>query len=286
MAGADIFTHYRPLLFSIAYRMLGSVADAEDITQDAFIRWNTVPDDEAVASPKAYLMSIVTRLCINHLQSARVQREVYVGPWLPEPLMTEHVPDIANTIEQQESLSIAFLVLLETLSPVERAVFLLRDVFDYDYAEIARVVDKSEASCRQMARRARQRVAAHHQRFTATPETSERLAQRFVAACVSGDLPELLQLLSEESTLISDGGGKVTAARNPVYGADRIARMALGILGKTPADMTPQPARINGQPGFIWSLNGKAQGAMAFDIAEDHIRAIYLVVNPDKLRHL
>ena len=286
MADANTFTEYRSLLFSIAYRMLGSVADAEDIVQDAFLRWNALPAEEMVGSPKAYLSTIVTRLCINYMHSARVQREVYVGPWLPEPLVTEHVPNVADTIEERESLSIAFLVLLESLSPVERAVFLLRDVFDYEYAEIAQIVEKSEANCRQMAHRARARVAQHHPRFTVSPEVSEQLTQRFIAACVGGDMPGLLALLREDSIAVSDGGGKVTAARKPIYGADRTARAVLGILKKVPPGLTPRLTEINGQPAFVWSLNGVAQGVLVLDIVEDRIRAIYLIVNPDKLDHL
>lgn len=286
MADANTFTEYRSLLFSIAYRMLGSVADAEDIVQDAFLRWNALPADEMVGSPKAYLSTIVTRLCINYMHSARVQREVYVGPWLPEPLVTEHVPNVADTIEERESLSIAFLVLLESLSPVERAVFLLRDVFDYEYAEIAQMVEKSEANCRQMAHRARERVAQHHPRFTVSRAVSEQLTQRFIAACAGGDMPGLLALLSEDSTSLSDGGGKVTAARKPIYGPDRIARAVLGVLNKVPAGLTPRLTEINGQPGFVWSLNGAAQGVLVLDIVEDRIGAIYLIVNPDKLDHV
>lgn len=286
MADADIFTEYRPLLFSIAYRMLGSVADAEDIVQDTFLRWHALPTNEAVESPRAYLSTIVTRLCINHMHSARVQREMYVGPWLPEPLVTEHVPSVADTIEQRESLSVAFLLVLESLAPVERAVFLLRDVFDYEYAEIARIVEKSEANCRQMARRAREHIAQHQSRFTVPREISERLTQRFIAACLGGDMPGLLALLREDSVAVTDGGGKVTAARNRIYGADHIARAVLGVLKKLPQGMTYHAAEINGQPGFIWTLDEEPQGAIVLDIVEDHIHAVYLVVNPDKLRNL
>src|SRR5918998_406453 len=204
MARTDDFERHRPLLFSIAYRMLGSVADAEDVVQEAYLRWQQAPEAE-VLSPRSYLSAVVTRLSIDRLRSARVQREEYVGPWLPEPLVSEGTEDVADSIELDESLSMAFLVLLESLNPVERAVFLLREVFNYDYEEISSIVRKSEANCRQIARRARQSVAAHRPRFERSPEQEERLTQRFVETCMSGDMEGLLELLSEDVTLWSDG---------------------------------------------------------------------------------
>src|SRR2546426_710935 len=219
---SEAFTELRPLLFSIAYRMVGSAMDAEDLVQEAYLPWQEASDAD-VRSPRAYLATIVTRLAINHLRSARVQRESYVGPWLPEPLMTEHVPDASGHVELSESLSMAFLVLLERLSPVERAVFLLSKVFAFDYAEIARIVDKSEANCRQICARAKKRVGAPCGRFQASPEHAERLVERFTRATGAGDLDGLLAVLAEDITLWADGGGKVPgAALEPIHGADPV----------------------------------------------------------------
>src|SRR3989442_6937649 len=218
---SEVFTGLRPLLFSIAYRMVGSAMDAEDLVQDAYLRWHGAPDVD-VRSPKAYLATIVTRLAINHLHSARVQRESYVGPWLPEPLMTEHVPDASGHVELSESLSMAFLVLLERLSPVERPVFLLSKVFAFDYAEIARIVDKSEANCRQLLARAKKHLGGPRPRFEVAPEHAERMLERFSRAASTGDMDGLLALLAEDITLWSDGGGKVVAALKPIQGADQV----------------------------------------------------------------
>lgn len=274
------FDRHRPLLFSIAYRMLGSVMDAEDVVQEAFVRWRRASAAE-VRSPKAYLSAVVTRLCIDELRSAKIRREEYVGPWLPEPLPTEPAPDAAAL---DGSLSMAFLVLLESLNPTERAVFLLREVFEYDYDEISRLVDKSEANCRQIARRARQSVAARRPRFERSPEQEERLAQRFVEACTSGDLEDLLELLSDDITVWSDGGGKVTAARHPIHGPDRVARFFLGLVSKAPPAFVARLARINGGPGIIGYVDGHPLNVLTFDVADGRIRAIRIVLNPEKLR--
>ena len=261
--------------------MVGSVMDAEDIVQEAFVRWQRASATE-VRSPKAYLSSVVTRLCIDQLRSARAQREKYVGPWLPEPLPTEPAPD---EVVIDESLSMAFLVLLESLNPTERAVFLLREVFDYDYDEISHLVGKSEANCRQIARRARESVAARRPRFERSPEQEEHLIARFVEACASGDMEGLVSLLSEDVTLWSDGGGKTRAALNPIYGADKVARFFSGILRKAPPGLTARQTQINGRPGLIGYFgDGRPQSVVTFDIAEGSIRAIRLVVNPEKLR--
>ncbi len=283
---SDVFDRYRPLLFSIAYRMLGSVTDAEDIVQEAFVRWQRAPEAE-VRSPKAYLSAVVTRLCIDQLRSARAQREEYVGPWLPEPLPSEQTPDIAETAALEESLSMAFLVLLESLNPTERAVFLLREVFDYDYDEISYLVGKSEANCRQIASRARESVAARRPRFEHSPEQEERIMDSFLEACMSGDMESLLALLSEDATLWSDGGGKTRAALNPIYGADRVARFFSGILRKAPSGLVVRRASINGRPGFIgYFEDGSPQSVTTFDVAEGTFRAIRIVVNPEKLRNV
>src|SRR5215217_558512 len=232
-ARTEDFERHRSLLFSIAYRMLGSVTDAEDIVQEAYLRWREMPDTE-VRSPKSYLSAVVTRLSIDRLRSARAQREEYVGPWLPEPLVSNRAEEGADLIQLDESLSMAFLVLLESLNPVERAVFLLREVFDYEYEEISRIVGKSEANCRQIARRARQSVAAHRPRFESSPEQEERLTQRFVETCMNGDMEGLVEILSADVTLWSDGGGRVAAAPYPIHGPERVARFLLGVLRTVP----------------------------------------------------
>jgi RNA polymerase sigma-70 factor (ECF subfamily) len=275
------FDRYRPLLFSIAYRMLGSVMEAEDIVQEAFVRWQGASEGE-VRSPRAYLSAVVTRLCIDQLRSARVRREEYVGPWLPEPLPEE--PDIADTAALNESLSMAFLVLLESLTPTERAVFLLREVFDYDYGEISHLVGKSEANCRQIARRARGYIAAQRPRFERSPEQEERLTESFLEACMDGDMEGLLGLLAEDIILWSDGGGKVRAALNPIRGSDKVARFFMGILGKAPPGLVVRQTKVNGQPGIIgYYADGQPQSVTTFDIADECIRAIHILVNPEKL---
>lgn len=281
----EVFERHRPLLFSIAYRMLGSVMDAEDVVQEAFVRWQRAPETE-VRSPKAYLSAVVTRLCIDQLRSARARREEYVGPWLPEPLaavpggMGETGPEAALL---DESLSMAFLVLLESLNPTERAVFLLREVFDYDYPEISRLVGKTEANCRQISRRAREAVAARRPRFERSPEQEERLTERFVEACTSGDLEGLRSLLSEDVTLWSDGGGRVRAALNPIHGADRVARFLLGILREVPAGFALRRARVNGGPGVLAYGGERPTGVVSLDVSEGRIQAVRIVVNPEKL---
>ena len=276
------FTEYRPLLFSIAYRMLGSVMEAEDIVQDAFLRWRESVGDE-IRSPKSFLSTIVTRLSIDRLRSAQLQRESYIGPWLPEPLITEPGQSTADLVSTSEHISIAFLVLLENLSPVERAVFLLREVFDYSYAEIAEVVHKSEANCRQITRRARQKVNAGHGRFQANPEKQQTLVQQFITTCNTGDLPGLIHLLSDDIGLYSDGGGKVTAARKPIYGNNQVANFLLRIIRQAPAGMSVQPTWINGRFGFIIYVGRKPQSVFSFDLDESKIHKIYAVLNPDKL---
>ena len=261
--------------------MLGSVMDAEDVVQEAYLRWQRASETE-VRSPKAYLSAVVTRLCIDQLRSARARREEYIGSWLPEPLPTDPAPDAATL---DESLSMAFLVLLESLNPTERAVFLLREVFDYDYGEISYLVDKSEENCRQIARRARQSVAARRPRFESSPEQEERLMGSFLEACFGGDMEGLLALLSEDVTLWSDGGGKTRAALNPIHGADKVARFFSGILRKAPPGFVVRRASINGRPGLIgYFEDGRPQSVATFDVAEGSIRAIRLVVNPEKLR--
>ena len=280
-----IFTSTRPLLFSIAYRMLGSVADAEDLVQDTYLRWREAPEAD-VREPRAYLATIVTRLAINQLRSARRQRETYVGPWLPEPLVTDHAPDPSEPVELAESLSMAFLVMLERLSPIERAVLLLRDVFDFDYAEIARIVDKSEANCRQLLARAKKHMGAAEPRFDVDRTQADRLLERFTEAAYAGDMDGLLAVLAEDITLWADGGGKVKgAALRPIHGADSVARFVTGVVQRfVSAERTIRQTRINGDPGFIVYVSGRPLAAMILHVHDERIHTIYAIANPDKLQ--
>jgi RNA polymerase sigma-70 factor (ECF subfamily) len=279
----QVFDRNRPLLFSIAYRMMGSVMDAEDAVQEAYLRWERASEDE-VRSPSAYLSKVVTRLCIDRLRSSRVRREQYVGPWLPEPLLGEQAKEISLAPDLEDTLSMAFLVLLESLTPVERAVFLLREVFDYEYAEIAALVGKSEANSRQISRRARQSVAARRPRFESSPQQEERLIESFLRASLSGEMEALLALLSDDVTLYSDGGGKTRAALNPIYGADNVARFLTGILSNIPPGFAVRQTRVNGRPGLVGYFgDGSPHSVVTLEVAEGSIRAIRLVVNPEKL---
>lgn len=282
-ARTEDFERHRSLLFSIAYRMLGSVTDAEDIVQEAYLRWQEVPEAE-VRSPRSYLSAVVSRLSIDRLRSAQAKREEYVGPWLPEPLLSEQAEEVAVPDELRESLSMAFLVLLESLNPVERAVFLLREVFDYDYEEISRIVGKSEDNCRQIARRARQSVAARRPRFERSPEQEERLTQQFLEACMSGDMEGLVGWLSEDVTLWSDGGGKVAAAPYPIHGPERVARFLLGVLRTVPSGFSARLARINGGPGIVGYVEGHPMSVVALEVLDGRLRSVRIVVNPEKLR--
>ncbi|MBA3491949.1 MAG: RNA polymerase sigma-70 factor [Rubrobacteraceae bacterium] len=283
MSRTEVFDRNRPLLFSIAYRMTGSVMEAEDAVQEAYLRWQQASEDE-VRSPSSYLSTVVTRLCIDRLRSARVRREQYVGPWLPEPVLGEQAKEIESKADLEDTLSMSFLVLLESLTPVERAVFLLREVFGYEYAEIASLVGKSEANCRQISRRARQSVAARRPRFESSPKQEERLMEGFLQASLEGDMEALLALLSEDVTLYSDGGGKTRAALRPIYGADKVARFLTGILSNIPPDFAVRQTRINGRPGLVGYFgDGSPQSVVSIEVAEGSIMAIRLVVNPEKL---
>src|SRR3712207_1331194 len=282
-ARIEDFERHRSLLFSIAYRMLGSVADAEDVVQEAYLRWQRAPEGE-VRSPKSYLSAVVTRLSIDRLRSARARREEYVGPWLPEPLVSDRAEEVVDPAELDEYLSMAFLVLLESLNPVERAVFLLREVFDYDYPEISRIVGKSEDNCRQIAHRARRSVAARRPSFESSPEEEERLTQQFLEACTSGDMEGLVSLLSEDVTLWSDGSGKVAAAPYPIHGPERVARFLLGVLRTVPRGFSARPAQVNGGPGVVGYVDGRPTGVVALDVADGRLRGVRIVVNPEKLR--
>lgn len=283
MNKVEQFNQQRALLFSIAYRMLGSAMEAEDMVQEAFLRWQEVNEAE-VKSPKAYLSTVITRLCIDQLRSARVQREEYIGPWLPEPILTTQTNQSDDPVLLAESVSMAFLVLLEHLNPVERAVFLLREVFDYEYAEIARIVDKSEAHCRQLARRARHYLTAQRPRFEPASEEQQRLTTQFMETCLTGDLSGLVDLLADDIVLWSDGGGKVASALRPICGAIKVARFFLTVGKKIPSGFVFRLAWINGQPGIIGYENGRPSLVITLDMGDGHIQRIYIVRNPDKLR--
>ncbi|HLI69735.1 MAG TPA: RNA polymerase sigma-70 factor [Ktedonobacteraceae bacterium] len=284
---AHIFQQYRLLLFSIAYRMLGSATDAEDIIQDAFVRW-LQSDDKDIQSPKAYLSTIVVRLCLDQLRSSREQREVYVGPWLPEPIATGQMPELSETAAQAESLSLAFLLMLEKLNPLERAIFLLREVFEYEYGEIAAIVEKSEANCRQIFHRAQQHLGKDRARFSVSREQQERITNRFLQATLNGDIQGLLSLLSDDIISMGDSGGKTAlkAGRMPVYGPDKVARGYLGALRSLPTGVVPRAVEVNGQPAIVGYLDEKPVGAVLFQFENERISRLYYVINPDKLSWL
>jgi RNA polymerase sigma-70 factor, ECF subfamily len=289
MDAGDAYPELRPLLFSIAYRMVGSVSEAEDLVQEAFLRYHrAVAGGTEVTSARAYLSAATTRLAIDHLRSARVRRERYVGAWLPEPLVTGQEPDPAGHAETADSLSLAFLVLLERLSPVQRAVFLLHEVFGYGYAEIAPLVGRSEEACRQVAVRARRHVEAGRPRFEASRRQREELAARFFAAVERGDTEGLVGLLAADAVLHGDGGGKAPALAAPVHGAERIARFLIGLTRRgRAAGIGARPAEINGHPGLLTTdPDGRLLGVLAVDIADGRVQTVRSIVNPDKLRHL
>ena len=286
----DPLDQLRRVGFSIAYRMLGSVSEAEDVVQEALLRVHrALEEDEELRSPRAYMSTVVTRLAIDQLRSARARRETYVGEWLPDPLLASAEEDPARQAELADSLSLAFLALLERLSPEQRAVFLLRDVFDYPYAEIAAIVGKSEAAARQLAVRARAHVAEERPRFEASRERRQELAGRFFAAARAGDLHALESLLAQDVVLHGDGGGKVPALARPLHGRNRVARTLLAWVRQAARidGVSIREAEVNGQPGAITlDRDGKLIAVMALDIAEDRIQGVRSVVNPDKHGHL
>jgi len=280
------FDEFRPLLFSIAYRMTASVTDAEDLLQETYIRWQQASTAE-VRSAKAFLVTVITRLAINHLQSARIQRDQYMGQWLPEPLAADPSSDPSGPSAAMESLSMAFLVLLERLNPVERAVFLLREVFEHEYSEIATILGRSEPNCRQLLRRAQQHIGDARRRFTASPEERNQLLEQFIRATRSGDMSGLLALFSADVVLRSDGGGKAIAVPNVVEGADNVARAIVGSFARlVPKNLVTRIANVNGAPAIVSYLNGKPYSVVSLGAGKGQILEIYVVTNPDKLSHL
>jgi RNA polymerase sigma-70 factor, ECF subfamily len=283
MIASEPFLEHRSLLFAIAYRMLGSVADAEDAVQETYLRWRRAAEcGEEIRSPKAWLTTTISRVCLDQLGSARVKREQYIGPWLPEPLAGV-TPDVAETVADFDSLSLAFLVLLESLSPKERAVFLLHDVFGYDFASIGEIVGESDAYCRQLAKRARAHMAERRPRFTTDRAHQERLTADFLRAVSEGDMPALIETLTDDVTVFSDGGGKVTAARKPVVGRDRVALFLTNLARLAPAGTSFRAEPINGQPGIVTLVDGVVRNVVTFDFTDSGISTVYIVVNPDKL---
>jgi RNA polymerase sigma-70 factor (ECF subfamily) len=278
-ADAAAFEEWRPLLFGIAYRMLGSAADAEDVVQDACIRWLRRNDVE-VRSVRAYLVTIVTRLCLDELDSSRAQRVTYTGPWLPEPV----VVDEASAAEQADSLSLAFLVLLEELTPLERAAYLLHDIFGYTFEEVARTLGRTPTACRQLGSRARQHVEQRRQRFDVDLRHGRELTDRFLVACATGDLSSLLAMLSDDVVVWTDGGGKVRAAMRPVVGPHRSSRFLINVAKRLHG--VPRATVLNGQPATVFLDEDHVVAALVLDILDGTIVGVRAVTNPDKLEHL
>jgi RNA polymerase sigma-70 factor (ECF subfamily) len=273
------FNEHRPLLFSMAYRMLGTRADAEDVLQDSYLRWQNAPVEE-VRSPKSYLTAVVSRLALDSLKEARRKRETYMGTWLPEPVF-QAPPD---PVELSESLSIAFLHILETLSPAERVAFLLREIFGEEYATVASILTTTEANVRQLVSRARQHLADRRPRFGVDRTRHEAVLRRFVQSCVTGDTSALAEMLKEDVVAYSDGGGKAKAAINPIYGFDKVTRFLLGV-SKFVGDATGEITEVNGEPALVLRLRDSLLGVLTLDLGDDaRIRGIYYVANPDKLR--
>ena len=278
------FGEHRPLLFSIAYRMLGSVADAEDVLQDAYLKWERAGEAD-VRSPRDYLATTVTRLSVDHLRSARVRREVYVGPWLPEPLVGVDERDPLAAVTLAESLSTAFLVLLERLTPTQRAAFLLRDVFDYEYADVARILGVTEANARQLVQRAKRHIAEKRPRFESTSVRSTELAQCFLDACRTGDADALVGMLADDVVAWADGGGKFSAARRPVHGIDRVARFVRSVAAKWRESGSVAVEPVNGGVGLLFRAGGRLRAVLTVgaDSESGRVKSVFIQVNPDKL---
>ncbi|MFF5296263.1 RNA polymerase sigma-70 factor [Paractinoplanes globisporus] len=286
MSRAEEFERLRPLLFSIAYRILGSVAEAEDAVQETWLRYEAV--EEQPRSARSFLSTMVTRIAIDVLRSARVRREAYAGPWFPEPLLADPYQDPARSAELADSVSMAALLLLERLSPLERAVFVLREVFDFDFPEVAAAVGRSEAACRQLAVRARRHMADGRPRFDADRRERRELASRFLGALREGDMAGLRELLSADVTLVGDGGGKAPQLARAVHGADNVARVLTSVLPRMAAiGITSEPHELNGQPGAIFrDRDGRVLHTLTIDILDGRIQALRVVINPEKLGHM
>ena len=286
---ADPFEDYRSLLFAIAYRMLGSVMEAEDIVQEAYLRYHATPP-ESIRTLKSFLTTVVHRLCLDHLKSAQAWRENYIGPWLPEPIITDDGATLHSPLHQiadRETISMAFMVLLESLSPLERAVFLLREVFDYEYIEIAQIIEREEAACRQLFSRAKKHIKENRPRFSTSPETHAKILTRFMDACIAGDIDGLTSLLIEDVTVWADSGGKVVgAARKPLRGRDKVVQVIIKLMSSAPEDTTFEIIEANGLPSLLMRVKGQIVAVFTVEIDGNFIRAMRNVANPDKLVHL
>ncbi|KUO05327.1 RNA polymerase sigma-70 factor [Streptomyces caeruleatus] len=276
----DAFVAHRDLLFTVAYEMLGSAADAEDVLQEAWLRWVEV-DLERVLDQRAYLVRVTTRQALNRLRTLKRRKEAYVGPWLPEPLLT--APDVAEDVELSENLSLALMFVLETLSPTERVVFVLREVFDIDYEDIAAAIDKSPAATRQIAHRARRHVDARRPRTSVSPEETRAALRSFQSALETGDLHGLLDVLAPDVVFVSDGGGLKLAAPHPVVGADKVLRYMAGSVAKAGGTFTSERTTVNGNPALILRVDGAIDGVLAFRTENARVTGLYYVRNPEKL---
>lgn len=274
------FARYRPLLFSIAYEMLGSAADAEDVVQESYLRWANT-DRSAIENEKAYLTQIVTRQSLNHMRTLARRKETYVGPWLPEPIGTQN--DASTDVILAESLSFAMLLVLESLSPAERAVFVLREVFDYPHSDIAEMLGKSDAAVRQLASRARDHVTQRRKRFDADQQVAQNVLGEFLASAATGDVDRLVEMLTEDVVAYSDGGGLVSAARRPIHGADKVSRWMAGAARKGGAAATIEFAHVNALPAALVKIDGQIVSAILADVEDGRISALYFVANPEKL---
>lgn len=279
----EVFDRHRHRLFGIAYRMTGSTSDAEDIVQEAYLRWHKANADE-MESAEAWLVTVTTRLAIDRLRKLQKERETYIGPWLPEPLFTQKIYTPEEQLELASNLSLAFLALLEKLAPTERAAFLLHDVFEISYEEISRIIEKKEAACRQLIHRARERVRQDRTRFEVSEDKKRRLIEKFIKAVEAANEQEIISLFAEDVTLTSDGGGKVTAARRVIVGNHKIARLYyfLGAKGRGLFEITFE--KINGETGIVTTVFGQPFSAAVFEIENEKVKAIYQVMNPEKLR--
>ena len=275
-----VFNEHRDLLMSMAYRILGSVTDAEDVVQDAWMRWVNARPSE-VSNPRAFLVRVTTRLAIDRLRRAKARRESYVGPWLPEPLITDR--DLAEDVELAESISMAMLIVLETLSPLERAVFVLREAFGMPYSEISEILGRSEVAVRQLARRARNHVRERRPRFEADQAIRLTVTERFLEAAVGGDLDALMEILAPGVTLVGDGGGRARAPRRPIRGVEKVARFLVAISSEPLPEGHLRVAQVNGGPGIVATLEGRPVATVVLDVADGVIQSIHLVANPDKL---
>jgi RNA polymerase sigma-70 factor (TIGR02957 family) len=292
MSEADPFATLRPTLFALAYRMLGSASDAEDVLQDAFMRYAAAPRDD-VRVPKAYLSTLITRLCLDRLKAARSTRESYIGPWLPEPLLTDDGLGPQRTAELHESITLAFLVMLETLTPQERAVFLLREVFEYPYDEIAQILALSQANCRQIFHRAKSQLAVPRPRFPASPTQQRQLVERFLAATERGDMGALEQLLSEDVRFWGDSGGVTPSPRRPIDGRGKVIRLLQGVMrrslelvGGDPTAIRGSIASVNGEPAIVVWIHDQLDSVMVCTVADDRIATLSFIRNPQKLAYI